>query len=223
MTPTTMGEDLKSEALKMIKSIDTNGKYTKILGEMSRNMLLQFIDYYYSLKETESTERRIEELCIPKIEDTKCLSSGSDETSLSGEKKTRTVKKLEDEMEQIQIVNSFVKFNLSSAYFDDLGKSYWVDKSLLIKEVIDLAERSVAIITRPRRFGKSSNLSMLHAFFSVEVDDQGNLSPNEDRDMKFQELLIGRKPFDLVTKHRGKYPCILLDLSSIEADSEVER
>eukprot|EP01040_Poterioochromonas_malhamensis_P004736 gene4736-5082_t len=113
-----------------------------------------------------------------------------------GENKTRTVKKLEDEKEQIKIVNS--------------------------TEVIDLPERSVAIITRPRRFGKSSNLSMLHAFFSVEVDDQGNLSPNEDRDMKFQELLIGRKHFDLVTEHRGKYPCILLDLSSIEADSEVE-
>lgn len=225
MTPTTMGENLKSEALKMIKSIDPNEKYTKILGEMSRNMLLQFIDYYYSLEETESTERRIEEsleLCIPKIEDTKRLSSGSDETSLLGENKTRTVKNLEDEMDQIKIVNSSVKFNLSSAYFDDLSKYYWVDKSLLIKEVIDLPERSVAIITRPRRFGKSSNLSLLQAFFSVEVDDHGNLSPNEDRDMKFQELLIGRKHFDLVTEHRGKYPCILLDLSSIEANSEVE-
>eukprot|EP01040_Poterioochromonas_malhamensis_P015111 gene15111-16857_t len=208
MTPTTMGKDLKSEALKMIESIDPNGKYSKILGEMSRNMLLQFIDYYYSLKETERTERRIEEsleLCIPK-----------------GENKTRTVKNLEDEMDQIKIVNSSVKFNLSSAYFDDLGKYYWVDKSLLIKEVINLPERSVAIITRPRRFGKSSNLSLLHTFFSVEVDDQGNLSPNEDRDMKFQELLIGRKHVDLVTEHRGKYPCILLALSSIEADSEVE-
>ncbi len=41
-----------------------------------------------------------------------------------------------------------------------------VDKSLWIKEILDDKATQVAVITRPRRFGKTLNLSMLHHFFS---------------------------------------------------------
>lgn len=43
-----------------------------------------------------------------------------------------------------------------------------VDKSLLIHEIMDDAE--VILITRPRLFGKTLNLSMLHHFFAPEVN-----------------------------------------------------
>lgn len=45
---------------------------------------------------------------------------------------------------------------------------HYVDKSLLIKDLLDRDDRGVFLFTRPRRFGKSTNLSMLDAFFNVE-------------------------------------------------------
>lgn len=44
------------------------------------------------------------------------------------------------------------------------GNYYFADKSLLIKEVIDPGAK-VLLIPRPRRFGKTLNLSMLRYFF----------------------------------------------------------
>ena len=43
------------------------------------------------------------------------------------------------------------------------GNYYYVDKTLFIKEIINGAD--VSLITRPRRFGKTLNLSMLEYFF----------------------------------------------------------
>ena len=45
---------------------------------------------------------------------------------------------------------------------------YYVDKSLLIKELLDSNDRGVFLFTRPRRFGKTTNLSMLDAFFNIQ-------------------------------------------------------
>jgi hypothetical protein len=47
-------------------------------------------------------------------------------------------------------------------------KLTFVDKSLLIKSFLDRGTK-VSLITRPRRFGKTLNLSMLHHFFAQEV------------------------------------------------------
>ena len=44
------------------------------------------------------------------------------------------------------------------------GDMYYVDKTLMIKELIDMAG-SVNLYIRPRRFGKTLNLSMLRRFF----------------------------------------------------------
>ena len=45
---------------------------------------------------------------------------------------------------------------------------YFVDKSLLIKEVVNDAE--VILITRPRRFGKTLNMTMLRYFFELSAE-----------------------------------------------------
>ena len=47
----------------------------------------------------------------------------------------------------------------------------YVDKSLLIQEIIDDKDE-VTLIARPRRWGKTLNLSMLYYFFSSEVDGE---------------------------------------------------
>lgn len=43
---------------------------------------------------------------------------------------------------------------------------YYVDKSLMIKDLVDSAA-SVNLFTRPRRFGKTLNLSMIRRFFEA--------------------------------------------------------
>ena len=47
------------------------------------------------------------------------------------------------------------------------GGYYYVDKTLLVKELLD-NPAMVTLITRPRRFGKTLNMSMLQAFFEKE-------------------------------------------------------
>ena len=46
----------------------------------------------------------------------------------------------------------------------------YVDKSLFIKEIIGDG-KPVIILTRPRRFGKTLNLSMLHYFLQLKLKD----------------------------------------------------
>ena len=51
---------------------------------------------------------------------------------------------------------------------------YYVDKTLMIKELLD-KKGAVTLFTRPRRFGKTLNLSMVEQFFSVEYENRGEL------------------------------------------------
>ena len=50
---------------------------------------------------------------------------------------------------------------------------YYVDKTLMIKEILYHHKKDVILITRPRRFGKSLNLSMLECFLNIERKDEG--------------------------------------------------
>ncbi|MCD8285637.1 MAG: ATP-binding protein [Clostridia bacterium] len=85
---------------------------------------------------------------------------------------------------------------------------YIIDKSLLIKTVID-KKYIVTLFTRPRRFGKSFNLSMLRTFFEKTDDDTSVYFC----DKKIWQC--GEK----YTKEQGKYPVIYLDFKDIEAKS----
>lgn len=49
--------------------------------------------------------------------------------------------------------------------------SYYVDKSLMIKEFLDMNDK-VALIARPRRFGKTLNMTMLREFFDITKDSR---------------------------------------------------
>ena len=80
---------------------------------------------------------------------------------------------------------------------------YYVDKSLLIKELLD-NKGSVNLFTRPRRFGKTLNLSMLQYFFENSTKDNSYL---------FDGLKIMDQGEDY-TQHLGMYPVINLSLKS---------
>ena len=78
-------------------------------------------------------------------------------------------------------INTYQKSAIGSDDFKDLIESgQYVDKSLFIKDVITDALK-VPLITRPRRWGKSSNMSMLKTFLEIEVDEHGNELPEEKK------------------------------------------
>lgn len=53
--------------------------------------------------------------------------------------------------------------------------SYYVDKTLLIKEILD-EKVNVALFTRPRRFGKTLNMDMLRTFFEKTAEAPADIS-----------------------------------------------
>ncbi len=80
---------------------------------------------------------------------------------------------------------------------------YFIDKTLLIKDLLD-NKASVNLFTRPRRFGKTLNMSMLQYFFENSSKDNSYL---------FENLNI-MKAGEKYTAHMGQYPVINLSLKS---------
>ena len=84
---------------------------------------------------------------------------------------------------------------------------YYVDKTMLIADILRTGDSNVYLFTRPRRFGKSTNLSMLDAFFNIEY--RGNTW--------FEGLQISEhSEFD---EYRNAFPVINLNLKSAQAES----
>ena len=80
---------------------------------------------------------------------------------------------------------------------------YYVDKTLLIKELLD-NKGEVNLFTRPRRFGKTLNMSMLQYFFEKTEEDNSYL---------FNGLKIMNESKEYLD-YMGKYPVINLSLKS---------
>lgn len=81
---------------------------------------------------------------------------------------------------------------------------YYVDKTGLISELIRNGGM-VNLFTRPRRFGKTLNMSMLEHFFSIE------------RDQSIYDGLEISKDTKLCEEYMGKYPVISISLKGINA------
>ena len=86
---------------------------------------------------------------------------------------------------------------------------FYIDKTFFIKEWWE-SEDDVTLITRPRRFGKTMNMSMLEEFFSVEYAGRGNL---------FEGLSIWEE--EKYRQLQGTYPVISLSFAGVkETDYE---
>ncbi|MCD8205309.1 MAG: AAA family ATPase, partial [Clostridia bacterium] len=95
-------------------------------------------------------------------------------------------------------------------FINIVSKEYYVDKSLFIKDLTDNHSRHpVMLFTRPRRFGKSLNLSMIRTFFE---------KTDEDTSVYFKDLDIW-KCGDKYTSEQGKYPVIYLDFKNVDVSS----
>ncbi|WP_252237323.1 AAA family ATPase [Clostridium sp. ZBS17] len=80
---------------------------------------------------------------------------------------------------------------------------YYIDKTLLIKDLLD-NKASVNSFTRPRRFGKTLNMSMLQYYFEKREEDNVYL---------FENLNIMKAGEEYIS-HMGQYPVINLSLKS---------
>ena len=83
-------------------------------------------------------------------------------------------------------------------------KYYFVDKTLMINELIE-SQTIVGLFTRPRRFGKTLNMSMIQCFF--EKTDESNA-------YLFDGLKISEYPECM--KYQGQYPVISISLKSMK-------
>lgn len=80
---------------------------------------------------------------------------------------------------------------------------YYVDKTKLIEQLLQ-SWGEVTLFTRPRRFGKTLNMSMLKSFFEIGAEKS-----------LFQGLYISEKE-KLCVEYMGKYPVIFLSLKGVE-------
>ena len=81
------------------------------------------------------------------------------------------------------------------------NKNYYIDKTMYIKHIIDNKSK-VILITRPRRFGKTLNMSMLKYYFDCTIKDSKEL---------FESLKIMKQDKEYTSK-LGYYPVIYLTL-----------
>ena len=90
---------------------------------------------------------------------------------------------------------------------------YYVDKTKFIEDLLEDLSK-VKLFTRPRRFGKTLNLSMLKYFFDVR-------NAEENRKL-FKDLYIEKTES---FKEQGQYPVIFLSLKDLKARTweEMER
>jgi len=86
--------------------------------------------------------------------------------------------------------------------------AFYIDKTLFIKEWWESLD-SVTLITRPRRFGKTLNMSMLEQFFSVDYTSRGDL---------FKDLAIWKE--EKYRNLQGTIPVISLSFANIKEDRE---
>ena len=81
--------------------------------------------------------------------------------------------------------------------------AYYVDKTNFIEDVLS---EQVVLYTRPRRFGKTLNMSMLYYFFSIKEKENAYL---------FDGLNISKNKEAL--KHQNKYPTIFISLKEMKS------
>ncbi|BBM50252.1 AAA family ATPase [Leptotrichia wadei] len=84
---------------------------------------------------------------------------------------------------------------------------YYVDKTFLIYEIL-INKAKVTLFTRPRRFGKTLNMSMLKYFFNIE-------NKEENRKL-FENLKISDSTY---MSEQGKYPVIFISLKDLKENN----
>ena len=112
------------------------------------------------------------------------------------------------------------KLPVGVSLFKDMvtGGYYYVDKTLFIKDIMDKGDK-ILLIPRPRRFGKTLNLSMLKYFYDCCPEEgaaevKGTGAANSYKKL-FDSLAIAKAGQEYL-EHMGKYPVIFLTFKNIK-------
>ncbi len=99
------------------------------------------------------------------------------------------------------------KIPVGRSHFADIRKNgyYFIDKSGLIEELLKTDATQVTLITRPRRFGKTLNMSMLAEFFDIQKDSRP----------LFAGLLVANN-HELCRHWMNQYPTLFLSFKSVD-------
>ncbi len=102
-----------------------------------------------------------------------------------------------------------MKIPVGKEFFDEIrhDKSYYVDKTELIYDLLNSTDNKVTLFTRPRRFGKTLMMSMMENFFSIQKVDS--------RDV-FEGLNI-MKHEAFCAEWMNQYPVLFLTFKGVEA------
>ena len=98
------------------------------------------------------------------------------------------------------------KIGIGVDNFKDIRENdiYYIDKTKLIEKLLDDGSK-VKLLARPRRFGKTLNMSMLKYFFDIEE--------KEENKKLFKDLYIEQSKY---IEKQGSYPVIYLTLKSLK-------
>lgn len=95
-----------------------------------------------------------------------------------------------------------------TSFIEAMGGFCYVDKTLMIEEVLKSGVK-VSLFTRPRRFGKTTNMDMLRVFFEIS---------DEDTSVYFKDKKIWQ--CDEETRcQQGKYPVIFISFKDVKCSS----
>lgn len=99
--------------------------------------------------------------------------------------------------------------SIGNQRFDNIRENncFYIDKTGFIKEWWD-SKDIVTLITRPRRFGKTLNMSMLNCFFSNRYAGRGDL---------FEGLSVWE--YEAYRKIQGTYPVLFVSFAGVKADN----
>ncbi len=100
-----------------------------------------------------------------------------------------------------------IKLPIGKSNFEDIRKAgyFYVDKSLLIRELLEREGTDVTLITRPRRFGKTLVMSMLSSFFDISKDS---------RDI-FRGLKISEDE-EICRRWMNRYPTVFVSFKNVD-------
>ncbi len=113
------------------------------------------------------------------------------------------------------------KIEVGGSFFEEFATSnaLLVDKTEFINAVVENGDK-VLLITRPRRWGKTLNMTMCEYFFSIPVKKNGSIDTTEvsKRQDVFSKMKIGCHPH-IIQEHLGKVPTIFVSFKGIKGST----
>ena len=94
------------------------------------------------------------------------------------------------------------------------GNFYYVDKTRFLRPVL-YSDSQVLLFTRPRRFGKTLTMNMIHEFLNLNPENPGDTSRQE---RLFKGLDVMKDP-EIVHEYMGQYPVVFMTLKSVSGES----